>query len=191
MTNKRSLSMVFAVSMFFVSFCVSQERVASNAEQIRQLLTQVCAHTGNPEQLLDPQLSTQDKNRNAAPLNGKFELQITPRVSVDTVSEVSGEMTVPARVFFKTQNRELNIDANLEFVRRKGNWYFKNFNFLHTPTWLIVFLIAGLVVGILYAIGVVTHLWRVLKRSGVQLRVADLVKAFVPFFWFRANRHYE
>jgi hypothetical protein len=172
-----------------ISLSAQAPASTSDAGQITSLMASLSDHSKNPADVLDPNLSASDRQKNLKHFNAPhYELNLTP---VGDISEITSDTaSVPVSVHFKTDDgNSLDANATAQFVRRNGTWYFSNFDFMAWPVFLIVVLIVGMAVGISYAITVVILRSR-LAKQGQQWGV-NIVKIFIPIFWpalFRQTR---
>lgn len=152
----------------------------SDADQITDLMAALSDHTKAPANVLDPNLSPSDRDKNLhhfiAP---RYELSLAPTNGVSITGDLA---SVPVRVHFKGEDgNELDATTTAQFVKRDGTWYFSNFDFMSWPAFLIVVFVAGLTVAIGYAATVLVLRSKLVRRG--QLLGANAIKMFVPLFW--------
>lgn len=157
---------------------VSQSK--SDADQITSLMTGLSDHSKTPKDVLDPDLSPSERDKNLKRFGSlHYQLSLVPTESIQTIAGDSA--SVPVRVRFNAENgNQLDTNATAQFVRRNGAWYFSSFDFMGWPMVLIIVLAVGLLVAIAYAAIILILRSRLAKpgRFGI-----DTVKMFFPFFW--------
>jgi len=160
----------------------------SDVDQIKELMTSLSSQAKKPADVLDPMLSAAIRKKNLGHFSASpYELNVVPDGGAPSIS--GDTATVPVRVHYKAEDgNSLDVSATVQFVRRGGNWYFANYDFMKWPVFLIIVLVLGISAGIAYAATVLV-LWRRLTKQKTQ--GANIVKMFVPFFWpflFRQTR---
>jgi hypothetical protein len=182
--NRTMLGLV-AVAMF-----VSAQTPASksDADQIASLMAGLSDHTRTPADVLDPNLSPSDREKNLHRLTAPhYELSIVP---TEGIPAITGEFaSVHVRVHFNAGNgNSLDASATAQFVKRNGAWYFSNFDFMAWPAFLVIALAVCVLVGIGYAVVVLILARRVLKQQQLG---TDWILMFFPFFWPALFRKYR
>jgi hypothetical protein len=163
-----------------ISLCDAQAPTSrSDTDQIEKLMTALSRHSVLPADVLDPNLSKSERDKNLQRLNTPdYVLNIVP----EDVPEVKGDVaSVHIRVLFDDRHgNTLDVDSIAKFVKRGGTWYFSSFDFLKWPGFLIAVLIFGAFGGIMYAAAVLV-LWTRLSRKGKL--GTNGIKMFLPIFW--------
>jgi hypothetical protein len=174
------------ILLMVVRFSIAQS--SPNNAAISRLIASLSNHSVSPAKALDPAVTGESRTSELKLLSDAgYELTITPTGE----PEWSGDsrVSIPAKVQFKDETTGLDISARVEFVERNGEWYFADYNFLKMPWLFWLFAIAMFAYALLTAATVIV-LRRRLVRSG-QLRGANYIKIFIPFFWpslFRVTR---
>lgn len=163
-------------------------KMPSDADQIVELMKDLCTGSKTPTDALDPSLSPSERNRNVSKFGAQqFELTLVPTHGIPAITGDSA--SVPVRVHFKSESGdELDTGSTAEFVRRNGTWYFANFEFMAWPVFLVVVFVICMATGIGYAAIVLILRSRLVKKGRLGVNV---VKIFLPFFWpslFRETR---
>ena len=179
--SKRTTNLMVMVGLLGVamSMCAQAPASKSDADQIKGLMAGLSNHSRTPADVLDPNLSSPERDKNLHRLSApNYDLSVVP----EGVPVITGDSaSVPVRVRFDDkEGNTLDTKATAHFVKRGGMWYFANFDFMRWPGFLIAVLVVGILVCIAYAATVLV-LWVKLSRQG-QLG-ANGVKAFLPFFW--------
>lgn len=165
--------------------CAQAPTSTKDADQIKSLMAALSNHSKTPAEVLNPNLSPSDRDKNLDRLSApNYELSIVPEAA-PTIT--NGLAAAPVRVHFDDQEgNRLDASATAHFIKVGNAWYFSNFDFMEWPLFLVGALVFGVLIGIAYAASVLI-LWRKLVRQG-RLG-ANAVKMFFPIFWpslFRA-----
>ena len=179
------------IPLLLVAACVVGVVAPANAQttnadkqQILALVQGLAAHSVTPSQSLDPNLSEQDKAASLKRLQGPYELTLDPRGDVEF--KAPNHAQVPVHFDLHSGGGETEASSTADVVKVNGAWYFANFNFLATPTWVWVMLVGINLIGVIYGIGVLRAVWKRFKAHGRDLRFVDIVTAFFPWTWGRA-----
>lgn len=172
--------------LIILPFAMAQD--SREEEAIARLLESLSNHSVTPESALDPTLSGEHRKTQLDLLSDhSYELAIRP--SGQPVWLGDSTLSIPAKIQFKDETTTLDISSKVELVRRNGQWYFANYDFLRVPWLFWLFAVAMLAYGVLTAVTVII-LRRRLIQSG-HLRGGNYIKIFIPFFWpslFRLTR---
>jgi uncharacterized protein YchJ len=179
--SRRGLWMVMIASVLMLTYVLrshSQEAPSPDQAQIGALMRSLSSND-HPQSLLDPEMRSEERNRQLQTVSRPYTLRLIPNESI----KVSGDSaTVEARVEFQTTHSQLEQSARVNFVRRNGRWYFADFSFLQTSWVFIIGFIAGMLLAIGYASGV---LWAFFsRRKQGPLRPVDFVRIYNPLTWF-------
>jgi len=193
MMNRRQYRQAMKVMMISLvegMMFLSAQTLASrnDADQIISLLAGLSNHSKIPANVLDPNLSPSDRDKNLHHFSAPhYELNLVP---TEGIPAISGEfVSVPIRVHFNSgDGNSLDVSATAQFVKRNGTWYFSNFNFMTWPAFLIIVLIFGILVGIGYAVMVIILMRRLLKQGPFGI---DGMLIFFPIFWPYLFRKYH
>jgi hypothetical protein len=165
--------------------CAQAPTSTRDADQIKSLMAALSNHSKMPAEVLNPNLSTSDRDKNLERLSApNYELSIVPEAA-PTIA--NGSAAAPVRVHFNDQEgNTLDASATAHFIKVGNTWYFSNFDFMRVPLFLIFVIVVCALIGIAYATTVLV-LWRRLMKQG-RFGI-DAVKVFFPIFWpslFRA-----
>jgi hypothetical protein len=168
-----------------------QAQTDPDRDQIQELITKLASHT-SPDSLLDPSLPEQARIDQLRRFANSFELSLTPEGPI----EVSGSTArASERLKFEsssaTSNEDMEKSVSLTFVKRNGQWYFANYDFLKVSTVEIVIFICGMLFAATWTFFVLRK-WRTLRKkrtgplefSGV---ISDYFHSLNPFSWFRKD----
>ena len=125
----------------------------------------VSNHSKSLAEVLDRNLSPPDRQKNLNRFSApNYELSIVPTEGIPAVR--GDTASLPVRVHFDAKDgNSLDTAATASFVRRGGEWYFKNFDFMSWPVFLIIVLVLGILTGVGYAATVLILRNRLLKRT--------------------------
>jgi hypothetical protein len=188
-TRHKTMKLIATLGIIGVaSLLYSRAPQNTDTNQITSLMASLSDQTKAPADVLDPELNSADRATNLKRFgSANYQLNLVPTERVYHIT--AGSAVIPVHVLFKSADgSELERDATITFVKRKGIWYFANFDFLRWPTFLIVILFACLLVGVGYAVTVLVLRNRLIKRGPLG---TDILKIFIPFFWpdlFRRTR---
>jgi len=173
-TQIRSLGrggVVIAVT-FAIGITVAAQQSASkaDADEVAALLWKLSNQSVAPVTVLDPQLSPGKREKSLSYLDySHYELTVVALASI------------PVRVhFLATTGNSLDANATAEFVRRDGQWYFADFQFMAWPAIAIVGVVLCGIVGISYATTVLILFRRLKKQPSPKVNVAKII---IPFYW--------
>ncbi len=153
---------------------------SEDARQILDLLDSMSRHSRSPSDLLDPQLSADEKSKSLKHFSAShYDLRLIPTTAI---SEVDGERArVPVRVQFDDGNgNTADLTAVATFVKREGIWYFSNYDFMEWPISLIAVSVVLCLIGIGYSVTVIVLTRRLAARKSPRSRS---LRVFIPFFW--------
>jgi len=158
-------------------------------QQIGLLMSRLSAHA-NPEELLDPSLSSERRQEQARYFANTYEISLVPEGPIQFTSQAAA---VPARLTFKTSsatsNEEKEYSTKLTFVLRDGQWYFASYDFLKTTVGGYLAFWAGLLVAVVWGGGAWLKLRSLRKRRMGTYRIpelfADYFQSVNPVTWFR------
>jgi hypothetical protein len=162
----------------------------SSADQaaVENVAEALAQHTVTPDKALDPAIVGKQRSDTLSLFEDpNYELTFAPKGEAHTAPD--GKLEWPVHLIFKSETKGLEEDETLEFVKRDGVWYFANYDFLKFPWLFWFFALAMLAYAVLTAVATIV-LRRRLIRCG-QLRGANYVKIFIPFYWpalFRLTR---
>lgn len=185
----RAVNQMAMLGFLGVAMLLSAQTQApkDDAGQIFILLANLSDHTKAPSDVLDPNLSSTDREKNLRHFSAPhYELSLTATGGVPVVTGDSA--SVPIHVHFDSKDgNSLDTNATAQFVKRNGTWYFSNFDFMSWPVFLILILVFGILVGIAYAVTVLVLMLKLRKHGQLGF---NSVKMFFPIFWpslFRAG----
>lgn len=157
----------------------------SNNEQITNLMTAICRHQIQPEEVLDPRIDQKERVANLLYFKDpSYQLRLVPTGEIKVSAD--GSASVPVQVRFKSENREIETSNTVRFVKRDGIWYFASFNFLEFPATALLIIILGVSVSVAWAAGVLFVRSRLVRKK--QLHGLNWIKIFIPFFWRSLSR---
>ncbi len=154
-----------------------QSRISDDI-QVQALLEVLSSKKKAPDAMLDPAVQSEQRKKQVRRFGeSDYSLHLTPEGAVT----VSGDMaTVPVRVVYQAgEVNSMDASATSRFIKRDGEWYFADYDFMGWPTFLIVILVVGLSVGIAYAATVVTLASRLVRRGSLW---PNIFKIYIPFF---------
>lgn len=187
---QRAANLVMVLGLVGLAmFLSAQTPVSKNdADQIASLLESLSDHSRSPADVLDPNLSPSDHEKNLHRFSTPhYELSLVPRGGLPAI--VGESASLPVRVHFTAGNgNSLDANATAQFVKRNGIWYFSNFDFMAWPDFLVAALVFGVLVGIGYAVIVLTLASRLLNERRLG---TDWILVFLPFFWPALFRKYR
>lgn len=184
---KRAAIVLMTIGFMGVAIILYAQAPTStqDADQIKSLMAALSNHSKTPAEVLNPNLSQSDRDKNLERLSApNYELSIVPEAA-PTIT--NGSASAPVRVHFDDQEgNTLDASATAHFIKVGNMWYFSNFDFMRIPLFLIFVIVVCALIGIAYAATVLV-LWRRLTKQG-RFGI-DAVKVFFPIFWpslFRA-----
>lgn len=187
LTRKLARARWIAITLLLValvSVLYPQSGVSVDEIQIQKLLSDISDRAIKPNDVLDPSLGQDRRERALAYLTDPYQLHLTPTGPIQIQANVSA--AVPVKVDFKNATTEMSADSTARFIKRNGVWYYADFDFLGFPTVILVTLLICGSVGVGYATTVLVLRWR-LARQGM-LTWGNRVKLFIPIFWPRLFR---
>lgn len=166
-----TLIRILVVSALFASAMagVSLAQVTSeDRKEMMALLERLSDHLIKPSDALDPSLDEKQREQSLSyfsTLNYQLSLQPTGEI----VSEGSDSATVPVRVELRAENRGLQANGSVSFVKRSGIWYLANYDFLSTPPIIIVVIVISVAIGIAYSSTILVLVRRLLRSGELDL----------------------
>jgi hypothetical protein len=168
-----------------ISISAQSTTSTSDADQIQRLMRSLSEHSKSPADLLDPSLSPNERQKFLKHFaTSHYDLSLTPTSGIPAAT--GDFLSVPVRVQFDGRDgNTLDANATAQFVKKDGEWYFANFNFLSWPSFLIAVLVVGLLAGVGYAATVIFLMLKLIKRGPLG---TNRLKMFFPIFWPRLFR---
>jgi len=170
------------------SIRLSAQPSVADDQQISAIIGRLVAHE-NPQLLLDPKVTGEKRFEELSHFRSYYTIGLWP----ESEAKVSGKTaTVPARLDFKSSSgnssEEIGHDVHLNFIKRDGQWYFADYDFLNLTAWEIIMFGAAIFLATAWMGGTVLK-WRSLRehRTGplrISELIADYFTAINPFTWF-------
>jgi hypothetical protein len=157
-----------------------QSSRSNDVDDIMRLMNNLAEHKATAEDLVDPKLGSQERKKELEYFSDS-SYQLTLIRTGDIQIHPGGHAVAPVRVHFKSLTRELDASVEVKFIQRNGAWYFADFDFLGWPSSLVVLFIAGMIVSISLAAGVLVLRSRLRKQG--KLKGTNWIKIFIPIFW--------
>jgi hypothetical protein len=157
-----------------------KQSAASDEAAIQALIASLEAHRAAPAELLDPDLERERRQKSLAAFRDKL-YQVSFYEKSPLVFADGTHASMDTRVHFRDGHSEATMTTTLNFVRRDGDWYFADYEFLGFPPVLIAVVVVAATVGIGFAVMVLVLRAR-LRRTG-KLDISRQLLVFAPFAW--------
>ena len=170
---------------------IEQSLEPQDIAKIHALLSRLASAPTAPATWLDPQRVNAEREKDFSHFHSNnWGLRIESTGGV--VGTAPDRASVPVHVYSADRNgNSFEAESTAQFIKRDAEWYFANYDFMGSSTFLRVVLSLGFFFGIGYATVVLNLLVKMRQRQ--DLDIAD-VKVYIPFFWpslFRRLRQAE
>jgi hypothetical protein len=185
--------LALVVTILSLSPCttICQSRDESDQQQIQALIEKLVSH--EPVQgLLDPLMPVSEREKQTRPFAISYDITLVPEGPI----QVSGTTAkAPMRLTFEnssaTSHEQMEESIHLDLVKRNGQWYFANYDFLKSSLGEILAFIGAMLIAVTWGFGTLRkmHILRK-KRSGpfqVSGFISDYFQAINPLTWFRKS----